>query len=471
MLCTAALALALAASPRDLPGAEPVLFVPRLGRLAELAPFFRTAAKDSALFRVEGWRNEFYPLLNVDAFDPESLRQGGLDPKGSATLSFAGAARVTCAALGDVARFEEKSGERLAAFGAPWKGSSEGAKLVGALRGTTVVAGYALRGKEACTAISDGESVEPVLQQAAKLLAGKLRSSRPWKAIQALPGEAYLSSARGALALRADAGPQLIAEGTADRLRQLPALAAASKSPYGALKPSGLAFARAQVRPEAAAEVAQLVAQQVSALCAACDAAALDAVTAQLAPLFTGNVLLRVDKARVRQSLRKASARYFALRHAYLAELERPDEATRALATVAGWSMATPFSSLPQSDAFDGFALKVEGGELYVGVRGSHLYFGNDAGAVKVAAALPSGESAPQGHAAELYVDPALVAKGLEQLNLLDVVGAPELAGLFAAGVELGPLLSHSEQVWLWAEPASGNSQRFRAAWRLRPAP
>jgi hypothetical protein len=460
--------LALAASPRELPAAEPVLFVPRLDKLSELAPFFRTASRDSALFRVEGWRNEFYPLLDVNAFEPESLRAAGLDPKGSATLSFLGAGRVTCTSLSDVARFEEKSGEKLAGFGTPWKGSSEGAKLVGALRGKTVVAGYALKGKEACTAISDGESMEPVLQQAAKVLAGKARPARNWKAVQSFPGAVYLASARGALALRGDAGPQLVAEGTMERPGQLPALAAASKSPYGALKPSGLAFARAQVSRDAAGDVARLVTRQVSMLCAQCDGAALEAITAKLAPLLTGNVLLRVDKARVRQSLRRMSARYFAVRHAYLAELERPEEARKALESLATWSVATPFSSVAQSDVPDGFALKVEGGELYVGVRGAHLYFGNDAGAVKVAAALPADEPAPQAHSAELYVDPSLVAKGLEQINLLDAVGAPELAGLFAAGLELGPLLSHSEQLWLWADPSSGNSQRFRAAWRLR---
>ena len=72
-------------------------------------------------------------------------------------------------------------------------------------------------------------------------------------------------------------------------------------------------------------------------------------------------------------------------------------------------------------------------------------------------------------HGVEFEVDPKLVAKGLQQVPLLEAVQTPELAGLVAAGTELGPLLLASERVSGWLDSASG-VHTSQLVWRLEAA-
>ena len=75
-----------------------------------------------------------------------------------------------------------------------------------------------------------------------------------------------------------------------------------------------------------------------------------------------------------------------------------------------------------------------------------------------------------QVHGVEFEVDPKLVAKGLQQVPLLEAVQTPELAGLVAAGTELGPLLLASERVSGYLDSASGAVHTSRLVWQLEAA-
>jgi hypothetical protein len=61
-------------------------------------------------------------------------------------------------------------------------------------------------------------------------------------------------------------------------------------------------------------------------------------------------------------------------------------------------------------------------------------------------AALASA-SGKQAHGLEFELDPKAVARGLQQVPLLEAVQAPELAALVAASTELGPLLVASAKL------------------------
>ena len=74
-----------------------------------------------------------------------------------------------------------------------------------------------------------------------------------------------------------------------------------------------------------------------------------------------------------------------------------------------------------------------------------------------------------QAHGAEYGLDPALVARGLGQVPLADVLAVPELAAALAISAEGGPLLLASEKGTGWAD-SEGNALRGQAVWTLKGA-
>ena len=69
------------------------------GATNQLVAWTRAAGERSALLRPESWSGELHPFLRLDATRADSLRDAGLDPAGSATLSVAGKLRVACFSL------------------------------------------------------------------------------------------------------------------------------------------------------------------------------------------------------------------------------------------------------------------------------------------------------------------------------------------------------------------------------------
>ncbi|MFZ5471439.1 MAG: hypothetical protein ACOZIN_18605 [Myxococcota bacterium] len=448
------------ASPRPAPRAHPkastTLYVPQLNKADGLAAFLRAAGEKASLFRPEGWRPELHPLLWLDLTDPASLAELGVDPKGSATWSVVGPARVICLTLADVKRHQEKLAAKLAPLGPKRTSKAKnGVALTAATQLDQPVAGYALKGKEVCAVHGGGTSIDGLLEDAAKLVA-QPSTGGIWKKVATTNDAAYWVSPRGVVGARGSAKSL-----TADVRGRFPApaLEGSGPSPYANVPPSGLALMRARVARSGVSAVTSTLRGQLAALCPVCEPEALLAVTSDLTPLLTGNVLLWADSVKVRESLRSPAARYFAVRHVYLAEVSQPEEAKKALAALSSWKNAKATG--------DGFLLTLKGGEVRVGLAGPHLYLGNDAATVSAALAAVNGASGKMPHGAELLVDPKAVAKGLAQISLLDVVGSQELAGLFAAGTELGALLAHSERIEAFADSQDDRSHRAVVTWTL----
>ena len=451
-------AVVLAAGPRAHPASHLSIYVPRLDKMSELAAFMRAAGQRSALLHPDSWRGEFHPLLYVDPTDGAALAAAGLDPAGSATVSYVGDARVSCVTLKDAKRFEERVAARLAAAGAPWKSSADGVPLVGAASAGRVLVGYALKGKEACAVQGQGSNVQVLLADLAKVVA-RPSSGPEWKRAAALPGAAFVVSRFGATGLRGTAS-SLTAEGRTARL-PLPSLDAAGPSPYAAVTPSGLAFARARVSAEGRTAMGRTLLAQLLDLCTACDPGDMTQVADAILPRLTGDVLLRVDKAKVGETLRSQASRYFALRHAWVVEVTGAAEVAAGLEKLGAWKAARKTG--------DGYALSTRGGEVLIGLRGTHLYVGNDPAAVAAALAGIDGKAGRLSHGAEFFVDPGLVARGLAQIPLLDVMGSSDLAALFAVSTELGPLLAASERISGWVDPAPEGAHHFQTTWVLKP--
>lgn len=180
--------------------------------------------------------------------------------------------------------------------------------------------------------------------------------------------------------------------------------------------------------------------------------ATLRPLALELAPFVTGNTALLVGHAKVTTGLRTREARAFALKATLVAEV----------------SDAAAVAALLEK--LDPKALTFREGTLRVGLEGSTLVVSNDDEVRARAVAALAKAPGKQAHAVEFVVDPKLVAKGLQQVPLLEAVQAPELAALVAAGTELGPLLLASERVDGWLDSAAGAQHVGRLTWQLDAA-
>ena len=447
MLLVLALSTLLAA-PRAPADAELVTYVPKLDALPALVPFFTAAGSRSVLLRPESWRGAAHPVLEFDVTDPSSLEAAGIDPASSLTLSRLGERQVSCVAVKDPKRFAEVSDARLKRLGDVFSKKEGAVTLVGARDPLNrVLAGYVLSAAESCAVTGNGLSVEKQLPELAKVL-GKPAKGPGFALAQGLDGAAQLvvpkGGTQGALTLAAD-GLTLTANAKAKGL-PLAQLAGAGPSPYAALAPAGLAVVRARLSKGAMEPVLAQVLRELPG------GAQLSTLAGAVAPLLTGNVALYAARVKVTQGLRTREARYFAVKHALLAEVS---DAAAVKSALGGQERLT-FPS--------------RAGVLELGLSGTTLWLANDAGARDAALAALAASAGKQPHAAEAVVDPKLLAEGLSQVPLLEALQAPELAGLVAAASELGPLLLASRRVSGWLDATGAGQHRGQATWQLDPA-
>jgi hypothetical protein len=441
--------VALVSAPRAPADAALVTYVPALDALSTLLPFFEAAGTHSALLRPSSWRAQAHPVLEFDVTDVASLQAAGIDSRSSLTVSWLGDSSVSCVTLEDVKRYVERSKERLARLGEVSVKQEGGVTVVGARDPLgRVLAGYVLQGNESCAITGHGRTVEQQLPELAKAL-GKAAKGPGFTLAQGLPGAAQVvvpkGSPFGALSLVGD-GLALTVNAKTKGL-PLAQLAGAGTSPYAKFAPAGLAVMRARLSPRSLAPVLEQVLRDVP------NARPLLPLVSQAAPFLTGNVALYAAKVKVTQGLRTREARYLAVKHVFFAEVKD------AAAVQALLDAAKP--SAPSSRE----------GTLEVGLSGTTLYFANDTEARDAGLAALAGAAGRQAHALEAVVDPRLVAEGLSQVPLLEVLQAPELAGLVAAATELGPLLLASKRVSGWVDPAGAGQHRAQATWQLDAAP
>jgi hypothetical protein len=438
-----ALILTAALAPKAPPEAELVTFVPRLDGLSSVLPFFDAAGTRSQLLRPESWRGQADPVLEVDLTSKASLEAAGIDPTGPLTISRLGDRTITCLTLARPELHTARVEERLARQGPVFKQQLSGASLIGSRDAIDrVLAAVATVGRESCSIAGNGLSVEKQLPLLVKTLLGKVPLPPP-----AVPGVVSFiipgGSPSGTLSL---SGKELTL--TADlKGKGLPLapLAGAGPSPYAALSSEGLLVLRARFAKSAMPDVVSQLTHRLPF------GPELSRAGASLAPLLTGNAALLVSHVKVTTGLRSPAARLFAVRFALVAETSDPAAAKALL------------------DALDPKSLSVREGALEVAVAGSTVILSNDEQVKQKALAALGSAAGKQTHAVELSGSPARIASALNQVPLLEAVQTPELAGLLAAGTELGPLLLASEPFTGWLDSAGGLA-RGQLVWKLDAA-
>ncbi len=449
--------LAAAPAPRAAASATTVVHLPRLDKLSGLHAFMSRAGTHAALMRPSSWAPEFHPFLPLDPMNPETLTPVGVDPAGAATISFIRRGKLSCMRLTDPKIFQSQAGEALAAEGQVKTTTTRGVATASVSRSSGGRVGYALKGKEVCsfaTLYDDNDA----LNDAVKLVA---RAPKPDARLGKLAGVAFILQGPAVVGLDGTAA-ELRAEGTATRL-PLPPFQTAGPSPYGAMTLDGLLFSRAQVAPSGLTQAVGSVRWSIQQVCAACPPEQIEAVTQAVTKQLTGHMAVFVDSVQVKGSLRTSEGRFFAPRQAVLAEVKDAEKVKEALA---------PLSQFPGAQALeDGYKLVLKGGSVFVRQKGKHLVVGTDEAAVtRLREALPD-KGAKLPHAVDFTLDPKKVARGLAQVSITDIMSSQQLAGLFAASAEVGPLLSNSERITGWLDSAPGGAHRFSLSWTLPPAP
>ncbi|NTX09266.1 hypothetical protein HUA76_00605 [Myxococcus sp. CA056] len=448
--------LAAAPAPRSAASAQTVVHVPKLDALTGLSAFLERAGTHAALLRPSAWRAELHPFLTIDPTRPETLTAVGLDATGPATVSLREDGRVSCMRVSDAKVFQQKAAEAMTeAGGAEAKPvTSKGVTTVSTTRAAGGAMGYALKGQEVCAFGATDEGGAVLLKESVKLVG---KAPAPDARLSKVAGVAFLATGGTVVGLDGTASG-LKVDGTAMKL-PLPPFQAKSNSPYGAMKPEGLLFSRVAVAPAGVSQAVGSLRASIQALCPTCPKEQVQASADAVAKQLTGNMLVNMSNVQVRGSLRTREARFFAVKQALAAEVKDAAAVKSALA---------PLGTLPGAKALeDGWALTVKGGSVLVRQKGKHLVVGNDETVMQATmAALPE-TTAKQERAAEFALDPKLLARGLSQVSLSDVLSDEQLAALFAVSSELGPLLARSERITGWMDSVPGGAHRFVFDWTL----
>lgn len=442
------LLISVLTAPRAPADAEVVVFVPKLDQSTQLLPFFTAAGSRSPLLRPAAWRSSAHPLIDVDVTSKEALTLVGIDSGASLTASRLGEASIACVTVSEVDRYRKAADAKLARLGEVFE-KVEGGVSVYASRDPLgrVLAAYVLRGKESCAISGHGRSVETQFPLLSKLVTKSTGG----------PGFALAAKLSGVVQIIGPSGAQhgVIALNakeltlTADaKTKGLPLaqLAGAGASPLGAFTVPGMAVLRARV---AKTQVPSMVEQAVRQFPGS---TTLLPLAREAAGYFTGNAAVLLSHAKVTTGLRTREARFFAVRSALIAEVSDP---------VVVEAMIT---------RLDPKTLVFREGTLTVSLVGSMLVVANDAEVRSRAVAALATAAGRQAHGVEFDIDPRLVARGLQQVPLLEAVQAPELVGLVAAGTELGPLLLASEKVSGFIDSAAGGQHSARLVWQLDAA-
>lgn len=438
--------IAAAALPRALPDAEAVTFVPRLDAVPGSLPFLNAAGSRVALLRPSSWREFTHPILRFDLTSVDSLTAAGIDATGALTLSRRGDLEVACVSVSDVKVYETACETKLKSLGVVSRANDSGAVVVSTKdQLNRVLLAYAIKGKVSCAAQSHGLTLQKVLPELAKLVS----STKPpvgtgFKTAAELPGIASLirpnGAHAGAVSLTTHGFSATLAGQVKGFVSSLAPKVAAS--PFAKAAPQGLGVLRLQLAQAHLTEAIDSFLGQTPG------GVRIRGLAQLIAPLMTGNVLVFVHRVEVKERLTTDAGRFHALKLAILVE------------TTDGAAARTLLDS----------ARPISG--VQVGAAGSLAFLANDEAALTqaLAAVVPS-SAATQTHALELLVDPALVAKGIAQVPLLDAIQNPALAGLLAFGTELGPLLGATEAVTAWLDPAAHEAHRGQLTWLLRSEP
>jgi hypothetical protein len=442
------LLISVLAAPKAPTDSEMMVYLPKVDAVSQLLPFFNAAGSRAPLLRPESWRSQAHPLIEVDVTSKEALALVGIDSTTSLSNSRLGDTEVACVTISDVDKYRKAADAKLARLGEVFEKVENGVSVY-ATRDALgrVLAAYAVQGRDSCAISGHGRSVEKQL----KLLAQTVQ-----KPVTG-PGVTFASKVPGVIQVLAPNGSQhgvvslnakdlvLTADAKAKGL-PLAQLAGGGASPLGGFAANGMVVIRARVAKTQVPSLVEAAVKQFPG------GAALLPIAREAAPLFTGNAALLLSHAKVTTGLRTREARFFALRSALIAEVSDPAAADALISKL------------------DSKMLAFREGTISVTLEGSMLIVSNDPEVRAKAMTALKSAAGKQVHGVEFEVDPKLVAKALQQVPLLEAVQTPELAGLVAAGTELGPLLLASEKVSGWLDSAIGGVHTSQLVWRLEAA-
>lgn len=446
MLTSLAL-ITLLATPKAPPGAEVITWVPKLDGVTPVLPFFEAAGTRSMILRADTWAADAHPLINVNLLDRDALLRSGIDGSAGLSRSQLGDAVIGCVTVKDPDAYRAACDAKLQRMGEVFHKTENGVALHGSRDplGRVLVA-YAISGKESCAIAGHGRSIDAQLPALTKLLTKPPTSPATTMAAK-LPGAVqFLVSTGSRNAVVALTGKDLTlnADARMKNLR-LASLAGPGESPLGRFSAPGMTVVRARfAKNELPAFTEQLVRGFPGG-------AALQPIAKAVAPHLTGNTAALFSHVRVTTGLRTREARFFALKSALVAEVDDVAAVTAAL------------------EKLDPKALQLREGTLTVSMQGRFVVVANDADVKARALAALANASGKQAHGVEFVVEPRLVAKGLQQVPLLEAMQSAELAGLVAAGSELGPLLLASKQVNGWLDSTGAQQHSARLTWELDP--
>ena len=447
-MLTTALIIALAAGPKAPPGADVITYAPKVDGVTQLLPFFQAAGTRSLIFKPDTWAADAHPLINVNLLDKDALARSGIDGSAALSRSQLGDVVVGCVTVKDLEAYRAACDAKLARMGEVFHKTENGVTLHGSRDplGRVLVA-YAIAGRESCAIAGHGRSIDSQLPALMKLV-NKPTTNPAISMATKVPGALQFIISTGTrhavVALNAKE-LTLTADAKLKNLR-LNELGGAGESPLARFAPAGMTVLRARFKKD---DMPNIVEQLVRTFPGA---TALLPVAKKVAPHLTGNTAAVASHAKVTTGLRTKEARFFALKSAMVAEVD---------------DVAAVQAEL---NALDGKSLATREGTVSVSLSGRFLIVANDGETKAKAEAALSNAAGKQAHGVEFVVDPRLVARGLQQVPLLEAVQSQELAGLVAAGSELGPLLLASKQLYGWLDSTGAQQHTARLTWELEAA-
>ncbi|MGV3624673.1 MAG: hypothetical protein ACO1OB_27890 [Archangium sp.] len=446
-MLTTALILSLAAGPKAPPGAEMITFVPKVDGVTQLLPFFQAAGTRSLILKPETWAADAHPLINVNLLDKEALARSGIDGNAGLSRSQLGDVVIGCVTVKDLEAYRAACDPKLARMGEVFQKTENGVTLHGSRDplGRVLVA-YAIAGKESCAIAGHGRSIDSQLPALMKLV-NKPTTNPAITMAAKMPGAIQFIISGSRHAVVSLNGKDLTVTADAKmKAHRMNEFAGAGESPLGKFAPAGMTVVRARFKK---ADMPHVVEQLVRNFPGS---TALLPVAKTIAPHLTGNTAAVASHAKVTTGLRTKEARFFALKMAIVAEVD---------------DVAAVQASL---DTLDAKTLATREGTISVSLNGKFLIVSNDGEAKAKAENALANAAGKQAHGLEFVVDPRLVARGLQQVPLLEAVQSQELAGLVAAGSELGPLLLASKQLFGWVDSAGEQLHTAKLTWELDAA-
>ncbi|HEY3451660.1 MAG TPA: hypothetical protein VGK67_35205 [Myxococcales bacterium] len=480
-----AVALALAAAaptpapvrPPVAPKSSPATVLvrsPKAG-LPDLRAFLAEAGQWAPMLRPVEFGKALGAVLGTDLLDPAALQAAGADGEAPMSVSFLREATVVCLSTVKGGKALERARATLAGSGQPAKQAYKGAQLEGAVAAKVWRAGVATKGSAMCLA-SGGTDALAALKEAVDALGGQgLATSKAVRAAAGLDapvmGYFQVPGGGGAFEIRA-----------AKSSLELVGRAALEGQPLGKAKDGDVLVGlsaeapmvlRAQLTPKAMADPggagASVLQFLASNACKGCDPVTSQAILAALKPELVGTVAALVEGIDPAGALQRP-ARYYLFPHAYVLPVKDPAKAEKALESSVK-KLEGKGAKLTKLETAEGSAWSVALGdrEVRVGVEKGVLFIGNHAGAVaRMLGALGAAKPAKAEHAMSFTIDGPRATAALRRISIMDVPKSPELAGLFAVGVEIGSLLKAAKPITGWADP-DGAALKFQAKLELNP--